>query len=169
LISVYDAFIPTARRALTSLNAILGKAEAHCEATGFDPAAFLAARLYPDMFPLTRQIQSAADAAKLGGFRLAGVEAPKHADTETTFPELRARLTSVIDLLGTLTPAQFEGAETRDVVIKTRVASLNFKGLAYMQDMALPNLFFHITTAYALLRHNGVVIGKRDYLGPVPA
>jgi hypothetical protein len=168
VISLFDACIPPCLRAMTSLDTILAKAEAHCDAANIDPAALLGARLYPDMFPLTRQVQTAADAAKLAGFRLAGLEAPKHADTESSFGELRGRLAAVIDLLGGLAPAQFEGGETRDITVPTRKVTLHFTGQEYLQVFALPNMYFHVTTAYAILRHNGVVIGKRDYLGPMP-
>ncbi len=168
MISLFDACIPPCLRAMTALDAILSKAEAHCEAHGIDPAALLSARLYPDMFPLTRQIQVACDAAKLTGFRLAGIEAPSHGDNETSFAALRARLKEVCALLATLSLAQFEGAETRPVSVKTRTAMLEFTGQSYLFEFGLPNMYFHVTTAYAILRHNGVVIGKRDYLGPMP-
>jgi hypothetical protein len=161
---MYSAFIPVAIRNLNALSAILGKAAAHCEARKIDPAAFLSARLFPDMFPLTRQVQIAADMTKGGAARLAGIEIPKYEDNETTFAELQARLEKTIAFLKTIQPAQIDGKEDVDIVITLPSRTLEFKGLAYLTGFVLPNMYFHTTTAYDLLRHGGVELGKQDFL-----
>jgi hypothetical protein len=163
-ISMYAATVPALRLMLKNLSAVLAKAEAHCEARKIDPAAFLGARLYPDMLPLRAQVQIATDNAKGAAARLAGVEIPSFADTETSFPELQARLDKTLAFLDTLTEAQFEAADTRAITIRTRDRTLEFNGADYLTTWALPNFYFHVTTAYALLRHGGVEIGKTDYL-----
>jgi hypothetical protein len=165
--SIYDAAIPTFVHTLTSLKHILEKGAAHAAAKNFDPANLLTARLAPDMFPLTRQVQIASDAAKGAAARLSGTEPPKFEDTEKTFDELIARVNKTIDYLKTFTPAQFEGAETRTVTIPTPRGSFTFDGRTFLRHWALPNFFFHVTTAYNLLRHNGVELGKADYLGAI--
>jgi hypothetical protein len=164
-LSLYAATVPPMRHMLKSLSSLLSKAESHCEARKIDPAALLGARLYPDMFPFTRQIQIASDGAKGAAARLAGVEIPKFEDNETTFAELHARVEKTIAFLDTLTPAQFEGAESRKIELPLRDRTLEFTGADYLFNHANPNFLFHVTTAYALLRHNGVEIGKRDFLG----
>jgi hypothetical protein len=164
-LTMYDASVTPMRSTLKNLSTILSKAAAHCEARKIDPNALLQSRLYPDMFALVRQVQIAADTAKGTGARLAGVEIPKFEDTETTFPELQARIDKTIAFLDSLQASQFEGADTRQVVIALRDRTLEFKGADYLTGWANPNFFFHVTTAYALLRHGGVEIGKRDYLG----
>ncbi|MEC5387651.1 DUF1993 domain-containing protein [Uliginosibacterium sp. H3] len=164
-ISMYQAFIPGAVRALENLTDILNKVAAHAEARKIDPAIFINARLAPDMFPLSRQVQIASDTVKGGAARLAGEEPPKYDDFETTFPELVARLAKTIDYLRSFKPAQIAGSEERPVVIKTRTGELNFNGQSYLTGFVLPNLYFHVTTAYAIARHNGVELGKKDYLG----
>ena len=163
-LSMYTATVPPFRAMLKNLSAVMAKAEAHCEARKIDPSAFIAARLYPDMLPFTSQVQIATDNAKGAAARLAGVEIPKFEDNEKTFAELQARLDKTIAFLDTLTEAQFEGAETRDIVLQQRAGTLEFKGATYLLQFANPNVYFHITTAYALLRHGGVEIGKKDYL-----
>lgn len=163
-LSMYTATVPPFRSMLKNLSAVMAKAEAHCEAKKIDPAVFLASRLYPDMLPFTAQVQIATDNAKGAAARLAGVEIPKFEDNEKTFPELQARLDKTIAFLDTLTEAQFEGAENRDIVLQQRSGTLEFKGATYLLQFANPNVYFHITTAYALLRHGGVEIGKKDYL-----
>ncbi|MGC4060917.1 MAG: DUF1993 domain-containing protein [Aquabacterium sp.] len=163
-ISMYSAFIPVAIRNLNALSAILGKAAAHCEARKIDPAAFLSARLFPDMFPLTRQVQIAADMTKGGAARLAGIDIPKYEDNETTFSELQARLDKTVAFLKTIQPAQIDGKEDTDIVITLPSRTLEFKGQAYLTGFVLPNMYFHSTTAYDLLRHGGVELSKQDFL-----
>ena len=164
-ISMYDASVKPMRHMLTTLSSVLSKGAAHCEAKKIDPNALLQSRLYPDMFPLVRQVQIASDTAKGAGARLAGVEIPSFEDTELTFADLQARIDRTIAFLDTLKPEQFAGAEERQVVIPLRSRTLEFTGKDYLLSWANPNFFFHVTTAYALLRHGGVEIGKRDYLG----
>ncbi len=168
MISMFQASVPPCLRALESLTALLDKAVAHCEARKIDPAALLQARLFPDMLPFTRQVQMAADAAKFTGARLAGITPPSDPDTEATFPELRARVAKTVAFLKTLTPEQMEGAATREVTMSVRRGKLTMTGLEYLQAMGLPNMYFHVTTAYDLLRHNGLEVGKLDYLGGLP-
>jgi len=164
-LSMYSAFIPTAIHTLNTLSAILGKAAAHCEARRIDPAAFLSSRLYPDMFPLIKQVQIAADMAKGGAARLAGVEIPKFKDNEVTFADLQARLAKTVAFLQSFTPAQIDGSEEAQITLTLPTRQIEFKGQAYLNHYVLPNLYFHTTTAYNLLRHGGVELGKRDFLG----
>jgi hypothetical protein len=163
-LSMYAASVKPMRLLLKNLSVVIAKAEAHCEARKIDPKAFLASRLYPDMLPFTAQVQIAADTAKGAAARLAEVEIPKFEDDETTFADLRARLDKTVAFLDTLTEAQFEGADSRIVALKLRDRTQEFTGADYLTTWANPNFFFHVTTAYALLRHGGVEIGKRDYL-----
>lgn len=167
-LSLYDVSIPTFLHSLRSLKTILEKAVAHAEARKFDPNVFVAMRLYPDMLPFNRQIQIASDAAKGAAARLSGTEPPKFEDNETTMAELIARVTKTIEYLEGFRPEQFAGDDNRIITVKTPRMSLNFKAVDFARHWALPNLFFHVTTAYALLRHGGVDIGKQDYLGPIP-
>lgn len=162
---MYSACVPVGQRMLKNLSAILAKAEAHCEARKIEPSAFLNARIFPDMFPLTRQVQIATDMIKGAACRLSGTEIPRFEDTETTFADLQARLAKTVALLETVKPEQFEGSETRDIVLALRGRELKFKGQDYLNGYALPNFYFHVTTAYNLLRHGGVEIGKGDFLG----
>ncbi len=164
-LSMHQASVGVFIRSLGILSTILGKAAAHAEAKKIDPAVFIQSRLAPDMFAFARQVQIASDTAKGCAARLAGLPIPSYPDTETTFPELQARIAKTIDFLRGVTPAQLEGSETREVTIKLRGADTKFQGEPYLLDFALPNFFFHVTTAYAILRHNGVEIGKLDYLG----
>jgi hypothetical protein len=166
--SLYDASIPTFLHSLRAFKAILEKAVAHAEARKFDPNVFVATRLYPDMMPFSRQVQIASDAAKGAAARLSGTEPPKFEDTETTMAELIARIAKTIDYLEGFKPQQFEGDDDRVITIKTPRVTFNFKAVDFVRHWALPNYFFHMTTAYALLRHGGVEIGKVDFLGPVP-
>ena len=163
-LSMYTATVTSYRSMLKNLSAILAKAEAHCEAKKIDPNAFLTARLYPDMLPFTAQVQIASDNVKGAAARLSGAEIPKFEDNEKSFAELQARIDKTIAFLDTLNAAQFEGAEARDIVLQLRDRKVEFKGADYLLQWAIPNVYFHITTAYALLRHGGVEIGKRDYL-----
>jgi uncharacterized protein len=166
-ISMYEASIPVFVHTLTNLKHILKKGAAHAEAKKFDPDVLAASRLAPDMFPLSRQIQIASDAAKGAAARLSGTEPPKFEDTEKSFDELIARIDRTIDYLKSVNAAQFEGSETRTVTVNTPRGAFTFTGLAFLRHWALPNFFFHTTTAYNLLRHNGVELGKADYLGRI--
>jgi hypothetical protein len=164
-ISMYQASAPRFANTLKNLSAILDKAQAHAEARKIDPKVLLAARLYPDMFPMSRQVQSACDTTKGAVARLAGVEVPVHEDTEQTFEELKARIAKTIAFIQTIQAAQIDGSEEREIVLKFRSGEVKFKGMQYLLGHALPNFYFHVTTAYDILRHNGVEIGKRDYIG----
>ncbi|MDO6386392.1 MULTISPECIES: DUF1993 family protein [unclassified Uliginosibacterium] len=164
-ISMYVASSPRLIAQLKALDAILAKAAAHAEAKKIDPAVLLASRLFPDMFAFTRQVQIACDFAKGTVARLAGVEVPSYADNEQTLAELHARIAKTIAFIETIPAAQIDGSETRDITVKAGPRELQFKGLDYLIGYALPNFYFHVTTAYNILRHNGVEIGKRDYLG----
>ncbi len=164
---MYSMSVPVFAKTLGNLSAILDKAAAHAEAKKIDPAVLLASRLYPDMFPLTKQVQVACDFAKGTVARLAGEEPPKYDDTETTFEALKARIARTVDYVQGFQAARFAGAEERDVQMKIRDQTLSFKGLPYLAHVALPNFFFHATTAYDILRHNGVELGKRDFIGAI--
>ncbi len=164
-ISMYQASVPVLTRALTNLRTILAKAEAHAEAKKIDPAIFIAGRLSPDMLPLAKQIQIASDNAKGIAARLGGVEIPAYADTETTFAELYARIDKTLAFIGGIKAAQIDGSEDRSVELKLGPTTVNFTGQSYLLGFALPNFFFHAVTAYAILRHLGVEVGKRDYIG----
>jgi hypothetical protein len=157
--------VPGFARSLAALATILQKAEAHCTAKGIKPEVLLNDRLYPDMFPLTRQVQIACDHAKGACTRLAGVETPSHPDTETTFPELIARVHKVRDLILAIPETAFDGAETRTITLKMRGQDLSMPGQIYLAHGAIPNFYFHMTTAYNILRHRGVEVGKGDFLG----
>jgi len=163
--SIYTASAPVFVRMLSNLSAILDKAEAHCTERKIAPEALLQFRLYPDMFPLVRQVQIATDMTKGAAARLAQAEVPSYADTEVTFDDLRARLAKTIDFIKSLKPEQFDGAEDRTVTIKTGGQDRQFKGSDYLLNFALPHAYFHATTTYAILRHCGVELGKKDYIG----
>jgi len=152
---------------LGSLSAVLEKGSALAVQKKFDSGILVTARLAPDMLPLSRQVQIACDTAKKGAARLAGVDAPVFEDSEKTIEELRTRIARTIDFLKTLPASAFDGCEDRDIRVPAGERTLEFKGLSYLQRWILPNLFFHVTTAYNILRHNGVEIGKRDYLGSI--
>jgi hypothetical protein len=162
---MYQASAPRFANTLKNLSAILDKAQAHADAKKLDPKVFGAARLYPDMFPMVRQVQSACDAAKGAVARLAGVDIPVHEDTEQTFEELKARIAKTITFIQSIQPAKIDGSEEREIVLKMRSGEVKFKGMQYLLGQALPNFYFHVTTAYNILRHNGVEVGKRDYIG----
>jgi len=168
-ISMYQASVPAALQMLSSLSAIIDKAAAHAAARKIEPSVLLNARLYPDMFPLVRQIQLTADHAKGMAARLAGIEVPKFPDTETSFDELKARLAKTTDFVKSVKPAQIDGSENREIVIPVPNQPLTFTGQSYLTYFALPNLHFHATAAYAILRHCGVEVGKRDYIGKLPS
>lgn len=164
--TLYDVAVPTAKRALTNLVHVLEKGAAHAEAKKIDPAVLVASRLYPDMFPLVRQVQIACDIAKSGIARLAQAEAPKYEDTEATFAELVERVRKTIAFLETLKPAQFDDG-ARTVTFPVQGNPKTMPGGRYLLTRVLPNVFFHCTTAYNILRHNGVEVGKADFLGPI--
>lgn len=164
-ISMYQATIPVLVRSLTNLIAILEKGAAHGEAKKIDPAVLLNSRLYLDMHPLVKQVQIATDIAKNGSARLAGVEPPKFEDQETTFPELVDRLQKTITYLNTLTPEQIDGSEEKSIELPVRGVTMTFTGLPYLLYFLQPNVYFHVTTAYDILRHNGVELGKMDFIG----
>jgi hypothetical protein len=166
-ISMYDVSIPIFTLSLTNLSAILDKAASHEQSKKVDPKVIPQARLIVDMLPLSAQIQIACDTAKGAAARLAGVEVPKHEDTEATLAELKARVAKTLDFIKTIKPEQLQGAETREIVLKFPQTTLKFTGINYLTNFVLPNFFFHVTTAYALLRKNGVDLGKRDFLGPI--
>ncbi len=164
-ISMYQASAPVFTRMLNNLAAILEKAAAHCAEKRIDPAALLNYRFYPDMYPFSRQIQIAADAAKNGIANLAGAEPFQSENVEQTFPELIERVRKTIDFVNGFKPEQIDGSEEKDIVLKRGETTLNYKGQEYLLNRVLPNFFFHITTAYDILRHNGVELGKKDYIG----
>ena len=163
--SLHAIAVPTFLQTLKGLSTVIGKAEAHCEARKIAPEALLVARLYPDMFTFTRQVQTASDFAAKNCARLANVEVPSFPDTETSLAELKARVATVSSYVSGFTAKQFEGAEGREIVVPVGSRNLTFNGFTLLANFALPNFFFHATTAYDILRHNGVEIGKRDFLG----
>ena len=166
-LSLYDVSVPVLIHALSNLSGLLDKGAAHAATKKIDPAVFVQARLFPDMLPLSRQVQIACDTAKGAGARLAGLENPKHEDTESTVPELKARIAKTIDFLKSVKAEQLHGAESREIELKFPTSTLKFTGLSYVNLYVLPNVYFHIGMAYALLREGGVEIGKRDFLGPI--
>jgi hypothetical protein len=162
---MYEASIPVFIRMSKNLAAILAKGAAYAEAKKIEPAVLVNSRLYPDMFPLSRQIQIASDIAKGCGARLAGREPPKFEDNETTFPELLTRIDKTIAYLETLKPEQISGSEGKTITLKIGNNTLTFLGMPFLLNFALPNFYFHVTTAYDILRHCGVEIGKQDFIG----
>lgn len=163
---MYQTSIPVFKQLLNSLSAILTKAEAYATEKKFEPAVLLNSRLYPDMFSLIRQVQVAADFAKSVSARLAGVEVPAYEDNEQTFADLQARISKTLAFIESLTPAQFEGSETREIVLRPGTPKeKKLIGHNYLINYGLPQFFFHATTAYAILRHNGLEVGKGDFMG----
>ncbi len=167
--TMYQASVPVFVRNLKNLAEILHKAAAHAEAKKIDPTVLVNARLYPDMRPLTSQVQFATDQAKNSSSRLAGADRPAFEDNEATFDELQARIAKTIAYVESLTPAQFDGSEDKDITLPLRGTQTTMKGQSYLLDFVLPNFYFHITAAYAILRQSGVEIGKMDFLGTLPA
>ncbi|MGH8172404.1 MAG: DUF1993 domain-containing protein [Rhodanobacteraceae bacterium] len=167
-ISMYKASVPLFIRALQNLSANLDKGLASAQARKIDPSVLVNMRLAPDMLPLSRQVQIATDGARGLAARLAGVERPAYEDNETTFDELQARIAKTIAFLQTFKPEQIDGSEERKVTLPVRGTDRTFRGEDYLLQFAIPNVFFHVTTAYAILRHAGVEIGKTDFLGPLP-
>jgi hypothetical protein len=164
-LSMFDASVPALLQGLKGLKTVLAKAEAHAEAKKIEPNALLQARLYPDMFTLPRQVQLATDFAQGAAGRLAGAELPVFEDTETSFAELQARVDKAVAFIEGLSPDAFELSETRRVSLKRRGETESFTGQDYLLLQAQPNFWFHVTTAYAILRHNGVELSKSDYMG----
>lgn len=164
-ISMHAASVPVFRQLLSSLSTILDKAETHCAEKKIDPNALLHARLFPDMFALLRQVLIAADFAKGACARLAGIEVPKYEDNEQTFADLKARIAKTIAFIESLDPAMINGSEAREITTSAGPNSKTFNGQTYLLHYALPQFFFHSTTAYAILRHNGIEVGKRDFIG----
>ena len=164
-ISMYSAAIPVWQHMLKGLSAILAKASAHAEARKIDPSVLLQSRLFPDMLPLVKQVQIVTDQAKGGASRLAGVDIPNYEDTETTLGQLQARIAKTIAYLGTITPAQVDGSETKHIVMQFGPTKHEFTGQDYLLKFVNPNFFFQMSLAYGLLRHNGVELGKKDFLG----
>jgi hypothetical protein len=167
-LSLYQSSVPVFERSLNAFLAILDKAEEHAGARKFDPAGYLAMRLSPDMWPLTRQVQAFCDHAKNASFRLAGKEPPVKEDKETTIAELRGRIQATLDMLKSIDAKAMEGGENREIVIPAGANKLKFEGANYLLHFAMPNFYFHLTTAYDILRSAGVEIGKRNFMGTVP-
>jgi hypothetical protein len=168
-ITIYDASIAVLERMLRNLSSILDKAAAHASARKIDPAVLLAMRLSPDMFPLLRQVQTATDFGKAIASRLAGREPPKWDDTEKTFDDLKLRIDRTLKLLSAVNRQDLEGSETREVTVSPGGRQLTFNGADYLFQFSLPNFYFHLTMAYAILRHAGVELGKRDFIGDLSA
>ena len=164
-ISMYQASVPVFQKSLTALKGVLAKAAAHAKDKKIEESVLMGSRLYPDMLPFSRQVQIAADFGKGPVARLAGVELPKYEDTESTFAELTARIDKTLAFIGTFTPAQIDGQEDRDITLPIGGTPTTFKGQPYLLHFALPNFYFHMSMAYAILRHNGVDVGKRDFIG----
>ena len=164
-ISMYQASVPQRKKMLVNLTAILTKAEKHAAAKGIDSKVLVEARLFPDMFPLAKQVQIACDQVKFGLARLASVEAPKFDDTESTLAQLKERIAKTIAFMDSINPEQIDGTETKEIKFSIKEWSFEFVGEQYVLTWVIPNFYFHITTAYNILRHNGVELGKTDYLG----
>lgn len=163
---MYSQSVPVFVRMLTNLSGILDKTAQHCTDRKIDPAVLLGSRLYPDMFPFIRQVQIGCDSAKGAAARLAGGEVPKYEDNEASIDDLKARIAKTIAFVQSLPEAQFAGSDTRSVIIPMRGEQVTFVGLKYLNNNVLPNFYFHLATAYDILRHNGVPLGKADFTGP---
>jgi hypothetical protein len=164
-LSMYQASVPVFVRMLDNLSKIFDQAVQYCEEKKIDPSVLVNARLAPDMYPLSRQVQIATDMAKGCAARLAGMEVPVYEDNETTLPELQARIAQTLAFIQSVSAEQIDGSEERTVTLKLRGKDVSFKGQPYLLHFVLPNFYFHITIAYAILRHNGLAIGKMDYIG----
>ncbi|MGB4859925.1 MAG: DUF1993 domain-containing protein [Dokdonella sp.] len=165
-ISLYAASVPVFTQMLGSLDSMLAKGSEHAESAKIDADAYLQARLFPDMFPLLRQVQIACDFARGVSARLAGVDVPSHQDSQSTFADLRELIAASLSFIGSFDADKFDDAAARDIVLRPGTPKeRSFKGDAYLMHYGLPQFFFHVTTAYALLRHNGIAIGKRDFMG----
>ena len=166
MLLIYDATIPPLKRALSNLATILKKGEEYADAKKVEHQVLLNSRLFVDMYPLTRQVQIATDMSKGAGARLAALEVPKYEDNETSFAELQARIAKTIAFVDSIKPEQLKDAETRAITITIRKADVKLSGQDYLLQWVLPNVYFHVSTAYNILRHNGVELGKQDFLGP---
>ena len=166
MLSIYAASITPLKQTLSNLAAILQKGEEYADAKKVEHHVLLNSRLFVDMYPLTRQVQIATDMSKGAGARLAGIDIPKYEDSETSFAELQVRIAKTIAFLDSINPEQLTEAETREITISVRKVDLKFSGQDYLLKWVLPNVYFHVTTAYNILRHNGVALGKQDFLGP---
>jgi uncharacterized protein len=166
MLSMFDAAISPLTRALNNLSHILKKGEAHADAKSIEHAVLLNGRLFPDMYPLIRQVQIATDMSKGAAARLAGLDVPKYEDNEASFAELQARIAKTLAFIDSVKPAQLDGAEVRNITITVRKTDMHFKGDAYLLSWVMPNVYFHVATTYNILRHNGVELGKPDFLGP---
>ncbi len=164
-ISMYQASVPQLKKMLVNLTAILTKAEEHAAAKGVDGKVLVEARLFPDMFPLAKQVQIACDQVKFGLARLAGIEAPKFDDAESTLAQLKERITKTIAFIDSIKPEQIDGTEAKEIQFSIKEWSFEFVGEQYLLTWIIPNFYFHVTTTYSILRHNGVELGKADYLG----
>jgi hypothetical protein len=164
---MYQASAPRFANTLKNLSALLDKAQAHCDAKKIDPLAITSFRLFPDMFPLNRQVYIATDTAKGAVARLAGIEIPKYEDVEQTIPELKARIAKTVDFVMSVPAAKIDGSADKDIAMKAGGKDVVFKGAQYLLGHAYPNFYFHCATAYNILRHNGIEVGKRDFLGAV--
>jgi hypothetical protein len=164
-LSMYQASVPVFQHQLGALSKILGKGDEHATGRKLDHSALIQCRLYPDMFPLARQVQIASDAAKGAIARLAGADVPPYEDNETTFAQLQERCAKTINFIGSFKPEQIDGSEEKEIVLKLGGQNVTFPGQQYLLGFAMPNFYFHMTTAYNLLRHCGVEVGKRDFLG----
>ena len=162
---MYQASAPRFANTLGNLAAILDKAQAHCDARKIDPAVLAGLRLFPDMFPFSRQVQIACDTAKGAVARLAGLDIPRHDDIEKTLQDLKARIAKTLDFVQSAKAERIDGTEEKEIVLQMRNGERRYTGLQYLMGHALPNFYFHVTTAYNILRHNGVELGKADYLG----
>ena len=162
---MYQTSTPRFAAMLRNLSTLIDKAEAHCAAKKIEPAALTTARLFPDMFPFTRQVQIACDTAKGAVARLAGAEIPKHEDSEHTFAELKSRIAKTIDFIESVRAERIDGSEEKEIVLAMRSGERRYKAMQYLLGFAYPNFYFHVTTAYNILRHNGVEIGKQDFIG----
>ena len=165
---MFQASVPAFRQGLAALTAILDKIDAQCAERKIDPAVLMADRLAPDMFPFTRQVQLACDFAKNGTARLAGREPPRFEDVEKTVPELKDRIARTMAFLETVPAVEVDGSEGRTITLNIAGQSMSFQGQPYLVHFVLPNFYFHLTAAYLVLRHNGIQIGKRDFMGSVP-
>ena len=165
IISMYQASVPRFVNILGNLSNILDKAQVHVDAKKLDTATLTTYRLFPDMLPMTTQVQIACDTAKAGVARLAGVEMPVYEDKEKTLADLKGRIVKTVAFIQTVTPGQIDGTEEKEIVIKRGDKETHYKGMQFLLGHALPNFYFHVTTTYLILRHNGIEIGKRDYLG----
>ncbi|HYR34089.1 MAG TPA: DUF1993 domain-containing protein, partial [Burkholderiales bacterium] len=163
-ISMYQASTPRFAAMLRNLSTLIDKAEAHCAAKKIEAVAITGARLFPDMYPFTRQVQIACDTAKGAVARLAGAESPKHEDTEQTFGELKARIAKTLDFIESVSTGKIDGSDDKEIVLPMRSGERRFKGMQYLLGFAYPNFYFHLTTAYNILRHNGVEVGKQDFV-----